>query len=98
MQVTGSESNSQIAKLTFSTLKALKSFASFESQAEGEQKGDASKSTTELAKHEMIEHAPGRNGVGLNFSYTINLNLPATTDQGVFNAIFRSLKEHLLST
>ena len=35
--------------------------------------------------------------VGLNLSYTINLNLPATADQAVFNAIFRSLKEHLLS-
>lgn len=32
--------------------------------------------------------------VGL--SYTINLNLPATTEIEVFNAIFKSLKEHLL--
>lgn len=30
-------------------------------------------------------------------SYTINLNLPATTDIEVFNAIFKSLKENLLS-
>ena len=29
-------------------------------------------------------------------SYTINLNLPATTDIEVFNAIFRSLRENLL--
>lgn len=33
---------------------------------------------------------------GLNLSYTINLNLPETTDVEVFNAIFRSLKENLL--
>jgi hypothetical protein len=32
--------------------------------------------------------------VGL--SYTINLNLPATTEIEVFNAIFKSLREHLL--
>lgn len=32
----------------------------------------------------------------LGLSYTINLNLPATTEIEVFNAIFRSLKEHLL--
>jgi hypothetical protein len=32
----------------------------------------------------------------LGISYTINLNLPATTDIEVFNAIFRSLKEHIL--
>jgi hypothetical protein len=35
--------------------------------------------------------------LGLNLAYTINLNLPATSDQTVFNAIFRSLKEHLLT-
>jgi hypothetical protein len=35
--------------------------------------------------------------IGVNLAYTINLNLPATADQAVFNAIFRSLKEHLLS-
>lgn len=29
-------------------------------------------------------------------SYTINLNLPATSDVKVFNAIFKSLKEHIL--
>lgn len=32
----------------------------------------------------------------LGISYTINLNLPATTEVEVFNAIFKSLKEHLL--
>jgi hypothetical protein len=36
------------------------------------------------------------NSQAFNFSYTINLNLPETTDVEVFNAIFRSLKEHLL--
>ena len=35
--------------------------------------------------------------LGMNLSYTINLNLPATSDVAVFNAIFRSLKENLLS-
>jgi hypothetical protein len=30
-------------------------------------------------------------------SYTINLNLPATTDIEVFNAIFKALKENLLT-
>lgn len=32
----------------------------------------------------------------LGISYTINLNLPATPDIEVFDAIFKSLKEHLL--
>jgi len=34
----------------------------------------------------------------LGLSYTINLNLPATTEIEVFNAIFKSLKEHLLGS
>lgn len=38
----------------------------------------------------------GGNGIGLNLGYTINLNLPATSDPAVFNAIFKSLKQHLL--
>ena len=33
----------------------------------------------------------------LGLSYTINLNLPATTEIEVFNAIFKSLRENLLS-
>ena len=33
----------------------------------------------------------------IGLSYTINLNLPATTDIEVFNAIFKSLKEHILN-
>lgn len=32
----------------------------------------------------------------VGFSYTINLNLPATTEVEVFNAIFKSLKQHIL--
>jgi len=32
----------------------------------------------------------------IGLSYTINLNLPATTEIEVFNAIFKSLKEHIL--
>jgi Family of unknown function (DUF5343) len=37
---------------------------------------------------------PLKGGFGL--SYTINLNLPATTEIEVFNAIFKSLRENLL--
>jgi len=35
-------------------------------------------------------------GAKLGLSYTINLNLPATTEIEVFNAIFKSLRENLL--
>jgi hypothetical protein len=32
----------------------------------------------------------------INLGYTINLQLPATSDIAVFNAIFKSLREHIL--
>jgi hypothetical protein len=41
----------------------------------------------------------GEEGTGngrLRLSYTINLNLPATTEIEVFNAIFKSLRENLM--
>ncbi len=42
------------------------------------------------------ESAPAAIPTKLGISYTINLNLPATTDIEVFNSIFKSLKENLL--
>jgi hypothetical protein len=39
-----------------------------------------------------IERLPA----GVNLGYTINLHLPATSDIAVFNAIFKSLREHIL--
>jgi hypothetical protein len=39
----------------------------------------------------------GRQEVGMNLSYTINLNLPTSADPEVFNAIFSALREHLLA-
>jgi hypothetical protein len=32
----------------------------------------------------------------LKFHYNIQIHLPATSDVGVYNAIFKSLKENLL--
>ena len=98
VQVTGAESESQVSKLTLSTLKNLKSFADFDTKQTVPDKGV----TTELAPSQFQPNGSGAlsttKSVGLNLSYTINLNLPATSDQAVFNAIFRSLKEHLLSS
>lgn len=98
VQVTGVESDNRAAALTLSAIKILKSFANF----------DAIETTTEIKEQQRVHepaptpvslpaHQLGNGQVGLNLSYTINLNLPATADQAVFNAIFRSLKEHLLS-
>jgi hypothetical protein len=39
-----------------------------------------------------------QDNVDFKVGYTINLNLPETTDPEVFNAIFKSLKENLLKS
>ncbi len=55
-----------------------------------------------LLEEQHEDEGSGGGGDGVTFkgkmglSYTINLNLPATTDIEVFNAIFKSLREHLL--
>ena len=98
MQVTGVEADSRAAQLTLSAIKALKAFASFDGV---EPSGDSAEQPPTVEPRpralELPTHQGGNGQVGLNLSYTINLNLPATADQAVFNAIFRSLKEHLLS-
>lgn len=52
-------------------------------------KGGAAETERERSQPESFS---GR----LGLSYTINLNLPATTEIEVFNAIFKSLRENLL--
>jgi hypothetical protein len=92
VQVTGSQKDSTTAKLTLSTLKTLKQLADFES------KPSAELPTVVRSDNRQDDGAKANaERVGINLSYTINLNLPATSDQAVFNAIFRSLREHLLS-
>jgi uncharacterized protein DUF5343 len=59
------------------------------------------KEIPEPAKGRGVEIERERNPEGLlnsrlGLSYTINLNLPATTEIEVFNAIFKSLRENLL--
>jgi hypothetical protein len=93
VQVTGAEAESQVAKQTLATLRNLKGYADFET------KGDTDASVGAVGDTQQPGDSENRDNrrVGLNLSYTINLNLPATSDQAVFNAIFRSLREHLLS-
>lgn len=102
VQVTGAEADGQVPRLVFQTIKVLKSYASFDTQDDEPVQplmpsgrvvpSPPSESPTE--HRQIVTHSKR---VGLNLSYTINLNLPATSDQAVFNAIFRGLKEHLLS-
>jgi hypothetical protein len=100
LQVTGLEHDNRTAQAIFGTLKVLLPMADFNRAAE-EIPVLATANRPQEARLEpprmpqLAMQAP--NALGLNLAYTINLNLPATTDQAVFNAIFKSLREHLLS-
>jgi len=70
------------------TFLALCSLADFE--------GKAPETEKPLLKVETPPVSGEHPFAKLGISYTINLNLPATTDIEVFNAIFKALKENLL--
>lgn len=101
IEVTGQEHDSSAVTYTASCIKNIKAFADFKSSVGRVEKLDDSDEENHGAQdptHPQIQIPPHRNhGVGLNLGYTINLNLPATSDIAVFNAIFKSLKENLLS-
>lgn len=54
--------------------------------------------TPEKAQPERTEPTPHdfASGTGLGLHYNIQIHLPATKDVEVYNAIFKSLREHLL--
>jgi len=99
VQVTGLEPEAPVTKAIVASFKALKDFAVFDSvDDEDEDEDDSS-----MRKDKGDEERDGPDGKriqltkGLGLSYTLNLNLPATSDIKVFDAIFKSLKEHLLT-
>jgi len=103
VQATGFAADSSTIKAIQASFKALKSYASFEEPKKPkapanvcstENKTKIEKEQTPSAVNERIELRPSN--LDLRLGYTINLNLPATTDIVVYNAIFKSLKEHLL--
>ena len=91
VQVTGAEPDSTVVKSVIGSFKALKAFASFEESAEEEEHGHDKETGIGSSPPEQVVLSKG-----LGLSYTINLNLPPTSDIAVFDAIFKSLKEHLL--
>lgn len=100
VEETGQAHDSNPVKLAFASIKALKKHAEF--SGENAIQKDEDETTPEARRFEEtppISHSMPQSrpqGIGLNLGYTINLNLPATSDSAVFNAIFKSLKENLL--
>jgi hypothetical protein len=97
VETTGGEKDAQVTKLTVATFNALRAMADF--------KTVKSRGATQKRREEAETDKPGlpaeretadTPNSPIHLSYTINLNLPPTSDIDVFNAIFKSLREHLL--
>lgn len=99
VEMTGLTPTDGMVGAIVNTFFNLKSYANFD-QALPDKLAANSKpaQVLDVLKEEQQDgdESPRSKGVGLNLSYTINLNLPETSDVEVFNAIFRSLKENLL--
>ena len=98
--LTGAGENDRNIQYTASTFLELRKLADFSLEQENEN----SEELPELTKKSEPEHPanqkaplPKSHRANFGISYTINLNLPATTDIEVFNAIFKSLKENILN-
>lgn len=108
-EITGLAKDSSVGSLMVSTFWKLKEGSDFEADLTDETGTEVK--PDEPARREAEEAMivqpasvrPASAGqkadgeVKLNIGYTINLNLPETTNPDVFNAIFKSLKENLLS-
>lgn len=103
-EITGAEAGSSTLRGMVGTFETLKTYADFglestpdsDSATEDEIDGSTTSagSSDEAQGYTPLQSNPG--GVDLSFGYTININLPNTNEIAVFNAIFKSLKEHLL--
>lgn len=101
IEETGAEEGSSSVSCVMSAIKALKAYADFSGHDSSVNPANVivqSEAQYREANNSEIPESPKAvaSGLGLNLSYTINLNLPATSDISVFNAIFKSLKENLL--
>lgn len=94
IEVSGSPADSSTVKAIVGSFSALRRYADFESPPSVHIVEPPNGTSSDSHGDESdTQHG---NGVGLRFGYTINVNLPATSDIAVFNAIFKSMKENLL--
>lgn len=92
LEVTGLEEKNRVAELVQSTFTRLKKHADFEADLDA-----ATDDTPNSSRGDQGSDVGSSSKLGaLRIGYTINLNLPATTNIEVFDAIFRSLRRNLL--
>ena len=103
VEVTGKEKASTSVQAIVASFNACKAFADFEAAAPSVPRNDHSETDDELPLTPLTERKLDRfqtalpSQMKMSFGYTINLNLPDTDDPKVYNAIFKALKDNLLT-
>lgn len=94
--ITGASADDKVIPAVVGTFEELVKLADFDASPNDKPSEIVETQTVTKDSQEKIENSsPMPKNLGI--SYTINLNLPATTEVEVFNAIFKSLKEHILN-
>jgi len=99
VEETGHANDSNVVPLVLASIKAIKKFADWSQTAPTDEPAKKSSLVRSALAADGLSDGDSRkklDGLGLNLAYTINLNLPASPDVAVFNAIFKSLRENLL--
>jgi len=103
VEMTGLEKSNQTVRNIVGTFSALNEFADFDQPLSdiGQERAETSsrandENETDRSSNYLPLAGPSAQRVGMNLAYTINLNLPESTNIEVFNTIFRSLRENLL--
>jgi hypothetical protein len=91
VQVTGSEKTASVIPKIVKSFRALQQFADFDA-AEGEQPDEPEPDADDERESGGVPELPSN----LRIGYTINIQLPTTTEIAVFDAIFKSLRDNLL--
>jgi hypothetical protein len=96
--VTGAAAEDKNIAAAAGTFTELAKLADFDGKAKKPAKKKDGEAVKEPDAAQQAPEQPTHHPLTkLGISYTINLNLPATTEIEVFNAIFKSLKEHIIN-
>jgi Family of unknown function (DUF5343) len=95
IEETGWGIDAATVSLTLACIKQIKKFATWGETPIDENAGN-SLPTPSVEPRQDSPPTPSGQQIRMQLGYTINLNLPATSEVAVFNAIFKSLKENLL--
>lgn len=87
-----------VVKLMVGTFVALVKEADFthtDQKMTGETRSNDTENESSVDSPALVAGRPGPSS-GLNFTHSLHINLPTSTNVAVYDAIFKALKEHLM--